>query len=65
MLAANQGSSMPRPRRTPTDKNRTIGLTPSAESRKWLDSQVGPGKRWSSYTHFFDWAVNLVREHEK
>lgn len=51
-----------RPRKTPEDRNRTIGLTPSQESRNWLDPQVGAGKRWSSYTHFFDWAVNFVRE---
>jgi hypothetical protein len=53
-----------RPRRSPTDKKRNINITPSAESRAWLDPQVGAGKRWSGYTHFFDWAVVQAREQE-
>lgn len=40
-------------------------MTPSAETRRWLDPQVGPGKRWSTYTHFFDWAANFIQEKDK
>ena len=53
-----------RPRRSPDNKKRDLHVTPSAESRAWLDPQVGAGKRWNGYTHFFDWAVAQAREQE-
>lgn len=51
-----------RPRRAPKDRNRTVGVTPSKDTREWLDPQIGPGKRWATFTHFVDWAANFVRE---
>jgi hypothetical protein len=56
---------MGRPRKNPTDRRKTIGVTPSAETRRWLDPQVGPGKRWSTYTHFFDWAASYIQGKDK
>lgn len=49
-------------RRAPKDRNRTLGVTPAKETREWLDPQVGPGKRWATFTHFVDWAANYIRE---
>lgn len=59
------GKKTGRPARAPKDRNRKLNLSPAAESREWLDPQVGVGRRWATHTHFFDWAVAFVREHDR
>jgi hypothetical protein len=65
MPAARLPAKKGRSSRAPVGKNRNINISPSGESRDWIDPHVGAGKRWSSYTHFFDYAVRHFREEEE
>ena len=59
-----QASSTPRRSRAAPGTRRTVAVTPSKETRAWLDPQLGDDRRWQGYTHFLNWAASYIREQE-
>lgn len=56
---------MPRGRRNPYTKKERIGITPDPEIMVWVLPQVGPGKRFASVTHAFEYAMARLRDSEE
>ncbi|HET6399454.1 MAG TPA: hypothetical protein VFH47_07885 [Candidatus Thermoplasmatota archaeon] len=54
---------MPRKRAAPEQKRREVRVYPSPHLLDWIDSQIGPGRRYFNRTHAFEAGIAaLMRE---
>ena len=55
---------MPRPRKLPYTQKRRVGITPDPIIMNWVLERIGPGKRFGSITHAFEFGIGALMEQE-